>query len=67
MKLSARDQKICDKYSARDDKGLVHCCECPLRKGSSSYDFRCKANSHYDRKQHEWEYDNVKEVYLYDN
>ena len=58
MILNQKDQKICDKYSAYDNSGRVHCWECPLIKGNpSQYDFRCKANSHYNRKTHEWEYD----------
>ena len=58
MITTARDQTICDKYRMRDDVGYVHCYECPLRKGiPGSYDFRCKANSHYNRHSGEWEYD----------
>lgn len=58
MITNPKEQKICDKCSARDDKGLVHCREFPLVKGNfKNYDFRCKANSHYDRKTGEWEYD----------
>lgn len=58
MILTPKNQKICDKYSAYDDSGLVHCLECPLIKGDpSQYDFRCKANSHYNRKTQVWEYD----------
>lgn len=48
MIKNQKEQKICDKYGAIDSKGLVHCNECPLRKSEWSYDFRCKANSHYD-------------------
>lgn len=59
MITNPKEQKICDKYSAYDDTGHVHCHECPLTKGDyRSYDFRCKANSHYDRHSREWEYDN---------
>lgn len=58
MILNAKDQKICDKYSARDANDKVHCKECPLVIGDAScYDFRCKANSHYNRHTKEWEYD----------
>lgn len=58
MVTNSREQKICDKYSKRDEKGLVHCYECPLKKGNpAQWDFRCKANSHYDRKTKEWEFD----------
>lgn len=54
MLTNKREQKICDKYSKRDENHRVHCKECPLNKGQGSYDFRCKANSHYDRKTGEW-------------
>ena len=54
MITNNREQKICDKYSAYDENDRVHCMECPLRKGNGGYDFRCKANSHYDRKTGEW-------------
>lgn len=57
MITSDRDRKTCEKYGERDSKGKVHCSECPLRKGEGQYDFRCKANSHYDRKSKEWEFD----------
>ena len=58
MIANPREQKICDKYSAYDETGHVHCYECPLKKGNPNrYDFRCKANSHYDRHTGEWEYD----------
>jgi hypothetical protein len=57
MITNNREQKICDKYSAYDETGYVHCNECPLRKSEGNYDFRCKANSHYDRQTKEWEYD----------
>lgn len=59
-----KERKICKKYGTRDSENLVHCNECPLRKGVG-YDFRCKANSHYNRSTKEWEYDEdqfVKEV-----
>ena len=44
--------------SQYDKNNHVHCDECPLRKGyPTQYDFRCKANSHYNRHTREWEYD----------
>jgi hypothetical protein len=62
MITNKREQKICDKYSAYDETGHVHCNECPLSKGDPrSYDFRCKANSHYNKYTSEWEYDEIKE------
>lgn len=30
MKLTPAEQAICDKYSARDADGYVHCLQCPL-------------------------------------
>lgn len=58
MITNKKEQKICDKYSSRDEYGKVHCYECPLSKGNSkSYDFRCKANSHYDKHTKEWVWD----------
>lgn len=58
MLTNKREEKICEKYGAYDKNNRVHCDECPLRKGDSDqYDFRCKANSHYNRRTREWEYD----------
>lgn len=58
MISSKREQKICEKYSSRDETNRVHCSECPLVKGNpKAYDFRCKANSHYGRRKKDWEYD----------
>lgn len=57
MITSDRDFRICEKYSEEDEEGNVHCFECPLRKGNGKYDFRCKSNSHYNRKTKEWEFD----------
>lgn len=56
MLTNEREKAICKKYSTRDIDGIVLCNICPLRKGSG-YDFRCKANSHFNRKTKEWEYD----------
>lgn len=61
MITNSREQAICKRYSARDNTGMVHCKECPLRKSKDRYDFRCKANSHYDRKKREWVYDEEEE------
>ena len=58
MITNVKEKKICDRYSKRDEDGKVHCRQCPLQKGDGrQYDFRCKANSHYNRKTKEWEYD----------
>ena len=51
MLTTDRETAICEKYSAYDKNNRVHCDECPLRKGDpTQYDFRCKANSHYNRR-----------------
>ena len=63
MLTNHREKRICAKYSAYDENNKVHCSECPLHKGNVRWwDFRCKANSHYDRHTGEWEYDEVMEV-----
>lgn len=46
-------KKICEKYSAYDENGLVHCNECPLVVGDKR-EHLCKMNSYYDRKRKEW-------------
>jgi len=65
MITNERERKICERYSSYDDTGHVRCDKCPLRKGQGSYDFQCKANSHYNRKTREWEWDEVKEEIVY--
>ena len=67
MITNEKERKICEKYSSYDDTGHVRCDKCPLRKGQGSYDFRCKANSHYNRKTKEWEWDDAKEVFIIDD
>lgn len=58
MLTNDRERNICAKYGARDETGHVHCRECPLIKGyPDSYDFRCKANSHYNHHTKDWEWD----------
>lgn len=57
MLKTDREKEICKKYSALNKNNLVQCNICPLRKGDGNYDFRCKANSHYNKKEKEWEYD----------
>lgn len=58
MLTNKREKAICKKYSAYDETDHVHCRECPLVKGDGNrWDFRCKANSHYNRHTKEWEYD----------
>lgn len=63
MLKSKTDRKICERYSKRDENGLVRCSQCPLMHGNpDGYDFRCKATCHYDRKKKEWVYDTEIEV-----
>jgi hypothetical protein len=57
MITTQKEQKICDKYSIHDETGHTCCKICPLNKSTDSYDFRCKANSHYNKSSREWEYD----------
>lgn len=61
MLLTEREKEICKKYSACDENGRVHCAECPMRinkiESIGNYDFRCHANSHYNKHTKEWDYD----------
>lgn len=58
MITTDREKAICEKYSAYDKNNRVNCNECPLSKGNpTQYDFRCKANGHYNRHTRAWEYD----------
>lgn len=59
MLTNDRERKICDKYSARDEYGFVHCKECPLVK--DRFSLLCKANSSYNRNTRKWDPD-VEEV-----
>lgn len=59
MLKNDKEREICDKYSARDENGKVHCKECPLNlceKTGRPYG-DCKAIMHYDRARREWVYD----------
>ena len=42
MRLTPKEQEICKKYSARDNKGNVHCDKCPLV--IDRFDLICYAN-----------------------
>ena len=42
MKLTEEEKEICKRYSERDEKGKVHCSECPLV--LHRRDCICKAN-----------------------
>ena len=58
MLTTEKQARICRKYRQRDERGLVHCGECPLRLGHNA----CRATYHYDRRLHEWvEDEDVKE------
>lgn len=60
MLTSDKERKICEKYSSSGEDGKVRCTECPLNKGDPNrHDFRCKANSSYDRRLVDWVYDDV--------
>lgn len=57
MKLTREEREICDRYSKRDQVGLVHCKECPL-----NLDARyciCKANCTWEE-LHEYENANMR-------
>jgi hypothetical protein len=65
MKLTAREQEICKKYSSRDSNGCVRCVECPL--AISHKHHTCKAtvnesewNEHLNYKKL-WEDENINE------
>lgn len=50
MLRSDWDKKICAQYSARDEKGYVHCSECPLRL-PQVHETACKATHHWNGKE----------------
>lgn len=56
--LTEKQKPICDRYSARDWNGYVHCAECPLV--INKYICMCKGNAHYDRHRKEWIFDDEK-------
>lgn len=51
MKLTEEQQKICDKYSARDEEGFVHCHECPLAI-NHTYHLCLKVATRHDLKEY---------------
>lgn len=51
--MTEREKKICEKYSARDEQGFVHCKECPLVIDHTER--LCKANARYNRHTKEWQ------------
>ena len=57
--MTDRQKKICAKYGKRDADGFVHCAECPLL--IDKYEYMCKANSVYNRRDREWILKDVKE------
>jgi hypothetical protein len=55
--LTEKQKKICEKYRARDEEGLVHCKECPLAIDHCAH--TCRSFMHYDRHKREWVEDEV--------
>ena len=53
--LTEKQKKVCEKYSARDKEGFVHCNECPLV--VDKWGHVCRAVAHYDRRRREWIFD----------
>lgn len=51
--MNDNEKRICEIYSSRDDKGLVHCNECPLV--VDKYSHLCKANACFNEETQEWE------------
>ena len=49
--LSDKDKKICEKYSARDKNGFVHCRDCPLVVNKAKC--LCKARTLFPSKRKE--------------
>lgn len=55
MLRNDKEKAICKIYSAKDEKGKVHCSDCPLV--VSHIDLMCKATAHYNHRKKEWEFD----------
>ena len=51
--MTEKQEKICAQYSARDESGKVHCCDCPLVVDREM--MMCKKNAVYNRKTRKWE------------
>ena len=59
MLKTNREKRICEKYSARDAEGRVHCGECPLHVREEYGDpYACRANCDYDRSKRAWVFTN---------
>ena len=43
MKLTEKEQKICDIFSQKDETGKVHCFECPLSLVDTVAPYTCYA------------------------
>ena len=52
-KMTEKQEKICAQYSAQDDSGKVHCCDCPLVVDREM--MMCKKNAVYNRRTRRWE------------
>ncbi len=62
MKLTDEEKAICERYSTRDERGLVHCHECPLVVESTVSSCLCKACAHWDPDKKTWMPDSWKEI-----
>ena len=51
--MTEKQGKICAQYSAQDDSGKVHCCDCPLVLDCEM--MLCRRNAVYNRKTRRWE------------
>lgn len=51
MLRNDKEKAICEKYSAKDENGKVHCSDCPLV--VSHIDLMCKATAHYNHRKKE--------------
>ena len=51
--MTEKQEKICAQYSARDESGKVHCCDCPLV--VEREEMLCRRNAVYNRKTRQWE------------
>lgn len=54
MKLTDEEKAICERYGTRDEKGLVHCTECPLVVAPAVTSYLCRACAHYDPDMEMW-------------
>ena len=55
MLRNDKEKAICEKYSAKDQNGKVHCSDCPLVVSAAA--LMCKATAHYNYRRKEWVFD----------